>query len=692
MASQPPTLPAAALAGASAKARIDQIAVRLIFVPDGTRDTSQPTKLSGTVTGQNADGSLSIKTDKGDIQILLKDRGSLPQGLKIDIEIPAGRNPQQANIKASEPAPTQPSAPSSQPPPTLAQAIEGQQTQTAPIKINPDTGKPYISSQTPVSTPPLPLPVKLQPEMLRDVIASAELKVTIDKSLPLPIAGGTLQAGQMIRLLPIPPNSMPQNITETFAKPLTVSEMISNLVQEIENIPKEQTQLRTTLITVLSRLDFSSLTSAKAPPQISLPLGVTPPSSTLPPTSPPIPLTPNSISPLPVLQTTASLQPQTQLITKIDQLIQSIGLPTPFQGSTDKSPSPQAPSSLSLFNPSKSVDGKIIAFQNQSPTPTILIPATQTNVTPLQNTPVSPAQVLGFTDDGLPVLSVPLPNTGLTQNYTMQFKADNVVAGSPVFIALDPASTKSTQVLFIQSADGTLSLDQNLSKTTLNGWINSGTWDSMDNLLQNLTHLSPTHAQSFAQMMPSPATPHTMPALSLFFLSLLRSGDTDGWVGNEAVSLLRQMGKADIVRSLTSDMAVATRLENMQLPQDWRMTMLPFLWENQIHKAPLYYKHLPDDGDKDSADAKKRRRLRFLFDLNMSRMGGVQVDGFMQSERLDLILRTKSPLSRPMQTDMKRIYAGAMEKSRLTGDLSFQFKPEHWVDLSQVQEKTGLHA
>lgn len=697
MASQPPTLPAAALAGASAKAKIDQIAVRLIFVPDGTRDASQPSKLSGIVAGQNPDGSLTIKTDKGDIQILLKDRGSLPQGLKIDIDIPAGRNPQQANIKASDPAPIQPSAPPPQPAPTLAQAVEGQPTQTTPVQTNPETGKPYIPPQTTASPPPLPLPVKLQPDMLRDVIASAELKVTIDKSLPLPIAGGTLQAGQMIRLTPIPPNSLPQNITETFAKPLTVPQMISNLVEQIETIPKEQTQLRTTLITVLSRLDFSSLTTAKTQPQISLSLGVTPssPSPTAPlMVTPPTPAPLANVSPLPALQTVPTVAPQTQLITKIDQLIQSIGLPTPFQSSADQSPvlQVQVPSSMSLFNPSKSVDGQIIAFRNQSPAPTILIPETQTNVTPLQNTPVSPAQVLGFTDDGLPVLSVPLPNTGLTQNYTMQFKADNVVAGSPVFIALDPASTKPTQVLFVQSADGTLSLNQNLPQTTLNGWINSGTWDSMDNLLQNLNHLSPAHAQSFAQMMPSPATPHTMPALSLFFLSLLRSGDTDGLVGNEAISFLRQMGKADIVRSVTSDMAVATRLENMQLPQDWRMTMLPFLWENQIHKAPLYYKHLPDDGDKDAADAKKRRRLRFLFDLNMSRMGGVQIDGFMQSERLDLILRTKSPLSRPMQTDMKRIYAGAMEKSRLTGDLSFQFKPEHWVDLSQAQEKTGLHA
>lgn len=713
MASQPPTLPTAALAGASAKAKTDQIAVRLILVPNGARDTSQPTKLSGTVTGQNPDGSLNVKTNKGDVQILLKDRGSLPQGFKIEIEIPAGRNPQQANIRASEQAPAQSPQPTSTP--SLAQALADQQN-TAPIKINPETGRPVITQQTPVTvepqaegsiTTPLPLPTKMQVDTLRDIISSAELKPIIDKSLPLPIAGGALQAGQMIRLLPIPPNSLPQNITETLSKPLPVPDLIANLVQQIENVPKEQGQLRTTLITLLSRLDFSALTT----PKISVP----PTANPLPmvgagvPTTPVVPAAPTTPQPITTPMTAAPLPTppaHPQLMAKIDSLIQSIGLPAPFKNIGVAPPAPQMPTSMSLFNPSKSVDGQILAFQNQpqtlgtkatpaplAPLPNILMPnSPATNVTPLQNTPVSPSQILGFTNNGLPILSVPLPNTGLTQIYTMQFKADNIEAGAPVFIALDPVSTKPTQILFVQAADGTLSLDQNLSPTTLNGWINSGTWDSMDNLLQNLTHISLAHAQSFAQMIPSPAQPHTMPALSLFFLSLMRSGDTDGWVANEAVSLLRQMGKTDTLRAATSDLAVAARLENMQLPQDWRMTMLPLLWENQIHKAPLYYKHLPDDNEQDGADAKKRRRLRFLFDLNMSRMGGVQVDGFMQSERLDIVLRTKSPLSRPMQTQMKRIYAGAMEKSRLTGDLSFQFKPEQWVDLSQIQEKTGLHA
>jgi hypothetical protein len=197
-------------------------------------------------------------------------------------------------------------------------------------------------------------------------------------------------------------------------------------------------------------------------------------------------------------------------------------------------------------------------------------------------------------------------------------------------------------------------------------------------------------------MIPNIAHSNTMGALSMFFLSVMRSGDTDSLMTNETINLLRQSGKSDLLRNLAADISLTSKIESLPLPQDWRMTLFPMLWETQIHKIPVYYKHLPNEDNKEGADAKKRRKLRFLFDLNLSRMGGVQVDGFMQSERLDIILRTKSPLSPPMQSQIKRIYAGAMDKSRLTGDLSFQFKPEHWVDfgadLAGNPEKTGLNA
>ena len=197
-------------------------------------------------------------------------------------------------------------------------------------------------------------------------------------------------------------------------------------------------------------------------------------------------------------------------------------------------------------------------------------------------------------------------------------------------------------------------------------------------------------------MIPSPAHPPTLAALSLFFLAMIRSGDSATWIGPQAAAMLRQMGKASPLQAVTADLALAAKYDQTPLLQDWRMTILPFLWDHHIQKIPLYYKHMPDDTDTSADDERKRRRLRFLFDLSLSRMGDVQVDGFLQSERLDLILRTRTPLSPPMQHQMKRIYAGAMDKSRLTGDLSFQFKPDQWVNTTDFAthspSSTGVHA
>ncbi|HNQ92156.1 MAG TPA: hypothetical protein PKI93_04420, partial [Alphaproteobacteria bacterium] len=179
--------------------------------------------------------------------------------------------------------------------------------------------------------------------------------------------------------------------------------------------------------------------------------------------------------------------------------------------------------------------------------------------------------------------------------------------------------------------------------------------------------------------------------MALFFLAMLKSGDIDSWMPQNALDILRQTTRGNgILKSAADDMVATSKTQGMAMPHDWRGVTIPLLWEQQIHKIPLYYKHLPDEGAEN--EERKKRRLRFLFDLNLSRMGGVQVDGFMEAQKLDLIVRTKSPLSPPMQSRMKQLYAGAVERSNLTGELSFQFKPEHWVDFSQPLEMASVEA
>jgi hypothetical protein len=117
-------LPPSVLAQLSARNVGQEIAVRLISLPDTLKSADAPTKIAGTVAGQLPNGSLQVQTERGIVTMLLKDRGSLPQGQQIEIEIPAGRNPQQASIRTAAPPPPQQSPQSPYgPPPSLPQTI-----------------------------------------------------------------------------------------------------------------------------------------------------------------------------------------------------------------------------------------------------------------------------------------------------------------------------------------------------------------------------------------------------------------------------------------------------------------------------------------------------------------------------------------------------------------------------------------
>ena len=55
-------LPPSFVARASAMAQIQDVAVKLVGLPEGLQNNSAPVKLQGTVAGQAPDGSLRLET------------------------------------------------------------------------------------------------------------------------------------------------------------------------------------------------------------------------------------------------------------------------------------------------------------------------------------------------------------------------------------------------------------------------------------------------------------------------------------------------------------------------------------------------------------------------------------------------------------------------------------------------------
>jgi hypothetical protein len=613
-------LPPAALGRLTAQAAVQDIAVRLLSLPDDLSRNPAPVKLQGIVIGQSPDGSVQVQTDRGTISMMLRDRQGLPQGQRIELEIPAGRSPQQAAIR--------------------------------PVPVTPNLAGQLVTTPPPLSAAATAAALKLDRSAnikateIDEALKAAAAKLPDSASVKAPAA--PLQAGQILRLIPVPSgqsHTIPLQPGQVAALPQ--GEILAGLTTMIESLPAQLQPLKSNLVALVARMDLTPLQvpSEDGAPASRLPLSI-------------------QFSPQPIDETdninSIRYEPIKQFSPSkpLDVQIAAILIPSARPGAIPQISSQQ----IQSLPPSLP--------QGQTPPPQVI-----------------PAQVVGFTEQKLPVFSVPFSASGPPQLFIGQFQPSNLQPGTPVLITLAPAQP--------QNATGQAATTRPPTAIPLSTWIQPGIWDSLTDLVQTIQQVNPAIAHTFTQILPSPAQPpQNMGGLALFFLSVLRSGDLETIFTSQVVNLLRQSGKNDIIRAVTSDAALAGRADTLNLPQDWRTVILPYYHDQQVHKLPLYYKRMKDDEGDNEGKERRERMMRFLFDLKLTRMGNVQIDGFMQPNRLDMIMRTKAPLSTAMQRTMKGLYTHAVDKSHLAGELTFQFKPEHWVsiDIPVTKEEMGLTA
>lgn len=665
-------LPPAAIAAAAAKAQIQDVVVRLILMPDSLKNNPQPLILSGTIKGQTLEGYVQVETDRGIINILLKDKGNLPVGQKIEIEIPAGRPPQQAAIRPEQQQAT--------PPPV----------QTTPhLQIPKDTHLNLAAALTANAGVKLDRPQSVKPDDIAEALLSAKPGEDLRLTAPL-------QVGQILRLVPI--SSMPQTLGNVSNLAVfSPEELFTSLMKMIGEAVDLPLQIRQNLTQLLSRIDLSGFLPASGEDKttnrqaviasafqslvqdLDLPQTLKLQNASLQNRATPFsaPALPNSTRPFDVqilaFQSGNFQAALTQTATSgIPVLLPDdfVTLPQPPVSGQATAITLPPISGQPASPPSQPVTTPVP--QNQAQPSPAQTPATQTGSQPPppQQPPALLGQVMGFTAQGQPIISLALPGSPQPVNYAVQFVANNIIEGAPVIVSPLPAKPQVPQAGIVPFAIG---MNQPLAE-----WAQSETWDTLQTLIGTIAHINPAAAQAMTQMLPNTAQPQNMGALSLFFLAVMRSGDLDTWIGTPTVNLLKTNSKIDVLRALAGETAVTGRLENTPLPNDWRATIFPFWHGNEVYKLPVFFKNWNDDNENDNGNENKKK-MRFMFELKLSRMGPVQVDGFMQKEKLDMILRTKSTISLPMQEALRKTYHNSMERSNLSGEITFQFKPEQWV-------------
>ncbi len=205
-----------------------------------------------------------------------------------------------------------------------------------------------------------------------------------------------------------------------------------------------------------------------------------------------------------------------------------------------------------------------------------------------------------------------------------------------------------------------------------------GQWPALQDALQNL---GATDAAAALRNTIPDASPKLVPA-AMFFLAALRLGDIENWIGAPALKALKDGGKQALVDKLTGDFARIAAQSKETIAGDWRAISLPFLNDEQLSQIQLFLRRQQhdQDGQKTGGDD-KTATTRFVLNVNLSRMGAMQLDGLMQKKRLDIILRSQEALAFSVRQDLMQNYAKGLAQTGLEGGISFQTKAQNWVTI-----------
>lgn len=221
-------------------------------------------------------------------------------------------------------------------------------------------------------------------------------------------------------------------------------------------------------------------------------------------------------------------------------------------------------------------------------------------------------------------------------------------------------------------------------------------WPTLAESLTLLQRTDPQAAAQLAQSIPD-GGPHTAVAV-IAFVQAMRTGDPRLWPGDGNLRALERAGArgAHLASQLSGEVSeLASRARDVG--GEWRSIPIPWNADGRVERINLVTRR----EDADDEEQKKQgggKGTRFLIDLELSKLGSMQLDGMFKKETrgFDLMIRTKEPLPDNMRRDLTGMFANSNAAMGLKGGLSFQvvkkFPDPVGSENPSARDKPGLYA
>lgn len=259
-----------------------------------------------------------------------------------------------------------------------------------------------------------------------------------------------------------------------------------------------------------------------------------------------------------------------------------------------------------------------------------------------------------------------------------------IVATSDGMLALNTSARPPIgSLLTLRVADpATIGPAGGADAPSLPDYLTGRDWPALRDVLGTLAQIDPALAQSLVQtVLPQPNKKLT--AALTFFIAAMRGGDARGWLGTEATRALLQGGKDGVLRRLEREIGEKNRQVGDAAPDEWRGYPIPIYDQSGINAMALHVHPFPDADDRDGLGTDGAKGSRFLLDVELSRLGPIQLDGMVKPPRFDLIMRSRAPLTTELRRELRDIFTASVEAVGFEGGLSFQSDARSWVRLAR---------
>jgi hypothetical protein len=170
--------------------------------------------------------------------------------------------------------------------------------------------------------------------------------------------------------------------------------------------------------------------------------------------------------------------------------------------------------------------------------------------------------------------------------------------------------------------------------------------------------------------------PQSITAGLLSYLMALRNNNSSAWLGKDTIKWLEDNGHEDILNNIESEFQTLSKSHNESLTQSWQALFFPLNVDGYIQQIRLFVKNDEQQQSKEENAKQKKTDTRFIVELDLSKLGEIQLDGFIKKDQaktqFDMIIRSLTQLPNDVQRDISTIYNETGASAGYKGTLIFQ--------------------